>query len=103
MAWFGLVGGSRNAGRLRSIRPLLGGRLCFANGRGMIRNLRGTEEFFGGNLSKAVMSNFEWWFLLVYTVYVAVSILALMWVGREQGNPGRTPGLRLRQPSRVRK
>jgi hypothetical protein len=53
----------------------------------MIRNLRGTEEFFGGNLSKAVMSNFEWWFLLVYTVYAAVSILALMWVGARAEQP----------------
>ena len=29
------------------------------------------------------MSNFERWFLLVYTAYTAISILALMWVGRD--------------------
>ena len=32
----------------------------------------------------APMSDFEWWFLLVYTVYTVISILGLMWVGREQ-------------------
>ena len=27
------------------------------------------------------MSDFEWWFLLAYTTYTVVSILALMWIG----------------------
>jgi len=43
------------------------------------------------------MSNFEWWFLLVYTVYTVVSILALMWVAGEEGKAERI------QPSRVQK
>ena len=35
------------------------------------------------------MSDFDRWFLLAYTIYTAVSILALMWVGRhEQGETG---------------
>jgi hypothetical protein len=27
------------------------------------------------------MSDFEWWFLLAYTTYTVISILALMWIG----------------------
>jgi hypothetical protein len=26
------------------------------------------------------MSDFEWWFLLAYTTYTVISILALMWI-----------------------
>jgi hypothetical protein len=29
------------------------------------------------------MSDFEWWFLLAYTTYTVIAILALMWIGEQ--------------------
>jgi len=43
------------------------------------------------------MSDFEWWFLLAYTVYAACAILALMWVGREQDASSSKRGPHLRR------
>ena len=41
------------------------------------------------------MSDFEWWFLLAYTTYTVVSILALMWIG-QRTEPTAKPGPQLR-------
>jgi hypothetical protein len=30
------------------------------------------------------MTDFEWWFLLIYTVFVVVSLVGLAWVGRHE-------------------
>jgi hypothetical protein len=31
------------------------------------------------------MSDFEFWFLLIYTVYVVASVIGGLWIGRDIG------------------
>ena len=42
------------------------------------------------------MSDFERWFLLIYTVYTAAAVALLMWVGRHEEEEGGLESFRRR-------